>query len=467
MNDLLKYCSNCFEQSHFVLEESKILGSNRFTCEKCHAVSVKCSIPGCDAMAVAGDQTIAGFYCAEHNGGIRNFKTVNMQMRSLTNYKPLMKNRKWNMKKIVMGAGVGAVSATIIALSGGSAAPFVAAKLGSLGLLGAAGTGTAISSLTGAALTSASLAAIGGTVAGGTAVISAVGAAYGAYKGGAISQGYFGDIRQFGIKKIQSGDDSKPNIIVINGFMASLKENRKEWRSFTAHSYPDHNVFEVEWESKNLINCTELITGVVSIPAFIKAYGRAVAKGIKGVLTLIGLADNPFHQAVVKAQITGVILAEFIGRTPSNKKYVLCGHSLGARVAYYTMLSLASAENKEKSMNRISEAHLFGGAVGNDPLPEWKKVKSVVSGPINNYISQKDKVLQTLYRLALFTSSPIGRNPIKSVKGINNIDCTDHVDGHTKYVVNAPGYIPAYSEITTQLTWRRFIVSIKKFVSGQ
>lgn len=467
MNDLKKYCSNCFELAQFTLEDSKLLGSNRYTCEKCKAISVKCSIPGCDAMAIADDQTIADFYCAEHNGGIRNFKTVNMQMRSLTNYKPLMKNRKWNMKKVVMGTGVGAVSATILALSGGTAAPLVAAKLGSLGLLGAAGTGTAISTLSGAALASASLAAIGGTVAGGTAVISAVGAAYGAYKGGAISQGYFGDISQFGIKKIQLGDDSRPNIIVINGFMSNLKENRKEWRKFTKHTYPGHNVFEVEWESKNLINCTTLITGVVSIPAFVKAYGRAVAKGIKGALTLIGLADNPFHQAVVKAQITGVILAEFIGRTPTDRKYILCGHSLGARVAYYTMLSLANAENKEKSLNRISEAHLFGGAVGIDPLPEWKKIKSVVSGSVNNYISQKDKVLQTLYKLALFNSSPIGRNPIKRVKGIVNIDCTEHVDGHTKYVEYAPKYIPVYSDSSLKSGWRSIVASIKKFITFQ
>ena len=55
-------------------------------------------------------------------------------------------------------------------------APAIAAYVGATGLLGAAGTGTAIVTLEGAALTSASLAALGGSMAAGTAVITGLGA---------------------------------------------------------------------------------------------------------------------------------------------------------------------------------------------------------------------------------------------------------------------------------------------------
>ena len=77
-------------------------------------------------------------------------------------------------------------------LTGGTAylaAPAIATTAGGLGLLGStATTGTAISSLSGAALTNASLAACGGGalsaggagMAGGTAVIAGTGAAAGA-----------------------------------------------------------------------------------------------------------------------------------------------------------------------------------------------------------------------------------------------------------------------------------------------
>ncbi len=65
------------------------------------------------------------------------------------------------------------------------AAPVVLPVLGTVGLLGAAGTGTAISTLSGAALTSASCAAVTGTIAGTSAVVTAAGAAAGGMAGAA------------------------------------------------------------------------------------------------------------------------------------------------------------------------------------------------------------------------------------------------------------------------------------------
>ena len=67
-------------------------------------------------------------------------------------------------------------------------APAVAAAMGGAGLLGAAGTGTLISTLHGCALTSASLASVGGTVAGGTAVITGAGTAVATATGAAIDK---------------------------------------------------------------------------------------------------------------------------------------------------------------------------------------------------------------------------------------------------------------------------------------
>jgi hypothetical protein len=71
----------------------------------------------------------------------------------------------WRHKgKIIVGG--------ITLATGGFAAPAIAAAMGAGGLLGAAGTGTLISTLHGCALTSASLASFTGTVAGGTAVVT-------------------------------------------------------------------------------------------------------------------------------------------------------------------------------------------------------------------------------------------------------------------------------------------------------
>lgn len=78
---------------------------------------------------------------------------------------------------IVLGGAVAAGTAAALA------APVVLPMLGSAGLLGAAGTGTAISTLSGAALTSASCASITGTIAGTTAAIGAGGGVLGALAG--------------------------------------------------------------------------------------------------------------------------------------------------------------------------------------------------------------------------------------------------------------------------------------------
>ena len=80
--------------------------------------------------------------------------------------------------KIITGIIIGG-TATVIA------APFVLPALGAVGLLGTAGTGTAISTLSGAALTSASCAAVTGTIAGTTAVVTTTGAVVGGVAGAA------------------------------------------------------------------------------------------------------------------------------------------------------------------------------------------------------------------------------------------------------------------------------------------
>ena len=87
----------------------------------------------------------------------------------------------WRHKgKIIIGA--------VTLATGGVAAPAIAAAMGAGGLLGAAGTGTLISTLHGCALTSASLASFTGSVAGGTAVITGASAAAGTAAGAAIDK---------------------------------------------------------------------------------------------------------------------------------------------------------------------------------------------------------------------------------------------------------------------------------------
>lgn len=464
MEEMIKYCSNCFQLSTFSLNSEKILSRNIYKCDQCGALSVCCVMPNCDSMALAPKEAIIyDFYCAEHNGSIRNFEMVNSSIDSLLDYKMLMVRRKSNAKLIATKMVSGVSAAVILGLTGGAAAPAVAAKLGTLGLLGSASTGTAISTLSGAALTSASLAAIGGSVAGGVAVISAAGAAFGAYKGGAIAQGYFGEVSSFNISTIKEGVKNKPTIITINGFMSNLESNRSKWIEMLKEFYPNNTIYEIEWESKRLINCFNLVSQVTSVSQFIKRYGKASVAGLKRSLQIIGLFDNPFYQAVLKAQMTGVLLADIIGRTNTKHKYILCGHSLGARVVFYSLLSLASGNNNRNSLNKIKDVHLFGGAVGTEPVIEWQNASRAVHGKIYNYYSDNDHVLGLAYKLSMFTSNPIGRNKIRKMSRIKNIDVSSHVSGHTKYIENARKYLHVKEVTLIGKIIRWFSKFFKKF----
>ena len=94
-------------------------------------------------------------FCAEHDGTIGSFERLNISIDEISDYDEIIKRDSINLVK------VGKISATAIAVgaatvaTAGTASVAVASALGSTGVLGAAGTGTLISTLSGAALANA------------------------------------------------------------------------------------------------------------------------------------------------------------------------------------------------------------------------------------------------------------------------------------------------------------------------
>ena len=88
------------------------------------------------------------------------------------------------MKRSLFYIGGGIIAGGVVTCI---AAPIVLPALGAAGLLGAAGTGTAISTLSGAALTSASCAAVTGTIGGTSAVLTTSGALVGGSAAAVVS----------------------------------------------------------------------------------------------------------------------------------------------------------------------------------------------------------------------------------------------------------------------------------------
>jgi hypothetical protein len=380
--------------------------------------------------------------CAEHDGTVASFESLKRVLEDIGDYESLFIRKRmnlWRAGKLATGAVGGAA---IIGPAALLAAPSIAAALGATGVLGAAGTGTTISTLSGAVLTKASLAAIGGTMAGGTAIITASGAALGAATGGVVSNSYFGNVRGFSVKKHNEGRG--PAVIFVNGFLTEKDDEPRDWKESLRGRFAEFPWYHVRWESKTLAAIGSIIFRDMSGTAARQFAARLAARAAKkagGRLNPVGwaalaldLAGNPWHVAMVKASLTGALLAEILSRT-KEQEFILMGHSLGARVIYYALSALAT-----KEAPIVRHAYLLGGAVGATGEDDWTRAADAVSGAIHNCYSTNDQILGCLYRGAsAMRSEPIGIREIasKSPK-IKNHDCSDFVDGHNSWKAKLP-----------------------------
>jgi hypothetical protein len=116
-----------------------------------------------EGLAKLDLKTLSTFYnnelCAEHDGTVADFELLGAKLEDLADYQKIFVRKRVNLASAGLYAGysaAGVLTVAAVAYTGGVGAGPVAAALGKMGLLGVAGTGTAISSLSGAALTSAS-----------------------------------------------------------------------------------------------------------------------------------------------------------------------------------------------------------------------------------------------------------------------------------------------------------------------
>jgi hypothetical protein len=87
--------------------------------------------------------------CAEHDGTIASFNALSLKLDDLADYRRLFKREKRNLKRVATTIAWSAGAAAVFTPFAFAAAPHIASALGAAGILGAAGTGTAISSLSG------------------------------------------------------------------------------------------------------------------------------------------------------------------------------------------------------------------------------------------------------------------------------------------------------------------------------
>jgi hypothetical protein len=378
------------------------------------------------------------FFCGEHRGDVPAFSTLNSTLAEPSDWGTVYEHRYTNVPRLgkislVMLGGL-IVGGPVFYVAG----PAIAGAIGTtfLGLHGAAATSAGLAFLGGG-----SLAAGGLGMAGGLGVLTVVGAGVGGAAGAYLGNAYLGDLR-FDIRRVKSG--RLPAIVTVNGFMTEADDNLADWQGILDRHFPRHAWYHVDWESKKLHTLGSLLGAGVAGQAFKEAVTAAASQASKAAAAMFGpaataiqclsLANNPWHVALVKAGMAGVLLADILRRC-ADQSFILLGHSLGARVIYSALETLSTTATQI-----IDQVHLMGGAVDNNS-EDWAQAVKGVQNTVHNYYSLNDAVLQYLYQAGtFFMSTPIGRNPI-SAPGVDNHDVTQQVGGHMRYKEAAPEFL--------------------------
>lgn len=149
------------------------------------------------------------------------------------------------------------------------------------------------------------------------------------------------------------------------------------------------------------------------------------------ILTKLGyLIDNPWSNALDRAKAAGSVLAGvLIERHLGVRPITLIGFSLGSRVIFYALLELA----RQKAFGIVQDVFLLGATL-TASQNAWFQVRAVVSGRFVNAFARNDWVLNYLFRA---TSGGVGTvaglRPVENVPGLENVDVTDKISGHTSY----------------------------------
>ncbi|KAL0935215.1 transmembrane and coiled-coil domain-containing protein [Colletotrichum truncatum] len=344
------------------------------------------------------------------------------------------KRREENKQSRFWKVGLASVAgAAVIGITGGLAAPVVAGAIG--GLMGSVGLGGVASFL--------------GIFWMNGALVGTLFGAYGAKMTGEMMDTYAKEVEDFRFLPLKDewGQDYKradPDgkqgarlrvTIGINGWLTDEGDITKPWRSLGDES----EVFALRYEMKALLALGAELQDLVSSYAWnfvkVEILKRTVLASIWAALWpayLISAAtkiDNPFNLARNRSDKAGRVLADaLIAKVQGERPVTLVGYSLGARVIYSCLRSLA----ERKAFGLVDTVVLIGAPIPSN-REHWQVIRSVVSGRIINVYSETDYILGFLYRTTSLQLGIAGLQEVKDIDRVENLNLSEEVSGHLRY----------------------------------
>lgn len=331
----------------------------------------------------------------------------------------------------------GVAGAAIIGVTGGLAAPLVAGAIGTV--MGGLGLGASAA------------AGLLGTLAESGVIVGTLFGAYGARMSGKMMDSYAKEVSDFAFlpltgekrdlhshaPKETAIQDRRLRITIgISGWLTQKEDIITPWRVLGHNS----EIFALRWELEALMNLGNSLEAVIKTAAWSVAKKEIIARTVFAslldalwpiaLLKVSKIVDNPFSVAKARADKAGLVLADaIINKAQGERPVTLIGYSLGARVIYSCLMSLA----ERKAFGLIESAVLIGTPAPSDSSV-WRAMRSVVAGRLVNVYSENDYILGFLYRTSSIQYGIAGIQEVsKDVKGIENVDVSEMVSGHLRY----------------------------------
>jgi hypothetical protein len=332
--------------------------------------------------------------------------------------------RKWKVGLATVGGAV------LIGVTGGLAAPLLAAGLGTV--MGGLGLGATAG------------AAYLGTLAGSSVIVGGLFGAYGGRMTGKMMDQYAREIEDFAFlplityhkpRKIEKEYRRLRVAIGISGWLTEKDEVVEPWQVLGIGM----EGFALRFELEALMNIGNSLTSMIKSAAWGVAKNEIIKRTVfaslsaglwpLALLKISRVLDNPWTVASSRASKAGEVLADaLINKAQGERPVTLIGYSLGARVIYTCLQKLA-----ERKAFGLVESVVLIGAPAPSTSAEWRAIRAIVSGRVVNVYSTNDYILAFLYRSSSIQYGVAGLQAIAGVKGVENVDVSDLVTGHTSY----------------------------------
>ncbi|KAH6791465.1 transmembrane/coiled-coil protein [Perilla frutescens var. frutescens] len=337
---------------------------------------------------------------------------------------------KWKRGGIIGGAAL--AGGTLLAVTGGLAAPAIAAGFGAL----APALGTIIPAVGASA---AAVASAAGTVAGSVAVAASFGAAGAGLTGSKMAR-RIGDVDEFEFKAVgENHNHGRLAVqISVSGFVFEEDDFLRPWEGQSDNS----ESYVLQWESKHLIAVSTAIqdwlTSAIALEMMKHGAMMTVLSTLLTALAwpatllyLTDIIDSKWTVALNRSDKAGKLLADevLLKGLQGQRPVTLVGFSLGARVIFRCLQTLAESENSAGLVERVV---LLGTPIGIKDM-NWEATRKVVAGRYVNAYSTNDWMLGIAFRANLLTQGLAGIQPV-DVPGIENVDVTELIEGHSSYL---------------------------------